>query len=571
MYTKSQYTMKHALLLFLSLAAAVTLGRAQSSPQYAYRKPHILVNRAAANHGFLAVVGSEGRCEKPRLDYFGPDSGLRWSVLLPPDSLLEGFAQFTAVSFTPEGHIIAAGKWVVADDFPADPSFILMKTDTSGQILWARRYPNTEFYDVAATVFPDGRIALVNAGHMLLTNADGDPLLELADPFIGGVPCVLNDQTLGLAIEDSPYLTQIDLSTGAINTRTAGGYIVPQTPVPLGEQLLFRINSQWIVYDPVLQTFNPLSPAPAANGIRLRLVDGLIHYLKPVGNSASYTTETFNPADGSITINGVLNIGGRNLTDWAPDDTGHWVVGRLELNDPIFQSSYIARGLPGELALNATSDAGIEALSLNIISIDTIKPPLAGSSAAVFVNAEATFSIRNYGDNPIYFVAVASNQRGAFNCSEGRDTFYFDFPDGLASGEALTFTRNVSDWGYQSSNGSLFMIGGPYCLFTFAPNLEIDPNISNNQDCALFVSAAEPAPAPLGIQISPNPGSHELFVRHSYAALHVQLFDATGRLILSQLAAPNEPIPTSALPPGLYHCRFSLPDGRWESLRWVKQ
>ena len=189
------------------------------------------------------------------------------------------------------------------------------------------------------------------------------------------------------------------------------------------------------------------------------------------------------------------------------------------------------------------------------------------SDVSYQVNADWTGEIQvtNYGDTPVDHFLIGGPIQGNFNCAEGRFFSEEDITIPANSNVTVPFTYRSYHWVNLDEEGD-FTINLELCLYTAAPNSELDENTANDHFCETFVvvDTEEQLPLASELQVFPNPTNDQITLSLSGAQMQsLSVYDQTGRLMLQQKLSFGEraEVALGTLPAGVYWLKVITSDG----------
>lgn len=557
--------MRHKLkllpLYLLGLTASLS---AQQTYNFVPSKPHAKVYDIEAYNDHLALAGSELTCQVATLNYLAPNGGLLWNTTYPE----QGYCKYDAVEISPDGRIFAAGDWRVGDDFiTPDDGLILVEYDTNGQLLQSHKYLTLPFYNEKAYLsrFSNGQFALSSQSILFLIDQQGELIQTWTD--FGHIDFLqaLNDSLV--AVVDNGVLIVFNIQNGQSIWHTFEDVDPTQVLCHQG-RVWWVTGNQWRAFNPVQQNVTVVQ-GMAPEGYFPRSQGNNISFLSRPTPDLNFIW-VYSPQTNTTGLIGQMNLAGRHITDWIPDDSTPWVCGQEPQTDPTFNASYVASGSDQGLVISSPYDAGISNLTAVVTDLDTLEQ-WSNDAYEVAVTFNLAITIRNYGSLPIHDIAVASHQFGAFNCSERRDFFNFSFSPGLAPDHDTTL--QVSVWARGVNQPSGLSLLYTYCMFTLAPNQHIDANASNNDFCLTLVGTRNPANELQSIQVYPNPAQDILHINSPDHLASVQVFDSYGRSVLQASLDGSSPqnIHIGTLPAGMYWVQATSNQGVYRLQKFIKQ
>ena len=544
--------MQHLLCLFFLL---FTLHLSAQEP-YSYVPQNRWDNYLAMDihDNLLVTVGFVGQCDFPKATGLTASSGtVLWEV--SPET--DGYGHYTDVAFASDGSIWVAGWIRDSDDLPIGNRAMLTHIDTQGEILSHFEYNITSFPLTGISqvvVLPDNRLFWSTEHEVHLLDSSGN--IEDSWPTPNGNPiwqlsAVSSDFFLASTSEE---VFRVD-STGETTIYYTG-------PAAASGIVTTIENAYWLA-GIKLYSLNYSSQEENELIVNPGLFQQPRMHLRADGSLTIHSTlispvtiSSFDPLTNEITDLLTVDTPNRSVYQAIIQGVNYYLLG-ADLFEGETNFRKLQHGFIDYFSADTPSpkpDIQVSGLNITLDSFNLSVQDEIFYTAACHWSGE--IEVSNLSDLPVENFLIASPVDGGFNCAEGRffQTYETSIPP--QGTVVVPFTYNTSLGADVDDDGDV-TIDFQFCVFSAAPNHQLDAEPLNNSYCENFVvvNTEENLSQEGELQVFPNPAGHQLQIRKPGAFIEqAQLFDLTGRLVATQIIQQYDQsdFDLSHLPEGQY-------------------
>lgn len=508
----------------------------------------------------IAMAGFLGQCDAPYVTYLDKNTG---EELWSSSEAAMYYGTYTDVKFAPDGTFWAVGWRRPNDHLPDDRSAIITHFGASGDVLFHHEVLDEAAQEgsiMSVQPLPNGQV-FWNTGltvQRLNSNADTE---------------------LSWSFDESPITRLAVLADGAfvISTHTSiirqeatgNQQVIYNSDVYITDLQATEEGIYWTdglslqFYDFITEetTAWPLPPNFVETA-RLLLSDNEVKVYSTL--ISPHAIATLLPDQSEVVITQIWETPDRTLFQVIEENGTFYQLG----ND-LFESELSYAHLSHGYVRKSTGLLPITGPDIGITGINMVIDSVNLNVWDLFYQARAYWSgeiqVTNFGDQPIENFLVASPIEGHYNCAEGR---FFSHQQTTIPANAtfvFPFTYRSDHWVELDEEGD-YMFNLELCLYTAAPNSELDENTSNDHFCETFVvvDTEEQLPVTNELQVFPNPTNDQITLSLPGTQLQaLSVYDQTGRLMLQQKLAygEREEVALGQLPSGIYWLKVITSNG----------
>jgi hypothetical protein len=508
----------------------------------------------------IAMAGFLGQCDAPYVTYLDKNTG---EELWSSSEAAMYYGTYTDVKFAPDGSFWAVGWRRQADDVPYDQAGIITHFSAAGQVLFHQEVLDDAAYEeniMSVQPLPNGQVVWSTGLTVQRLNDDGTTELSWSfDELPVTRLAVLAPDVFAVSTYNSVFFK--DALGDPQEIYTSNTYITDLKATEEG--IYWAHDDRLFFYDFISTEINewPL-PQNFTNAMRLNITESEVQVYS-TGYSPHFIAKLL-PDQSAVVITNTWETPDRTLWEMIEEGGTYYQMG----ND-LFQSalgySYLSHGYVRKTTgLPPITGPDIGITGINMI-IDSFNLYISDVSYQVNASWSGEIQVTNYGDTPVDHFLIGGPIQGNFNCAEGRFFSEEDITIAANSSIAVPITYRSYHWVNLDEEGD-FTINLELCLYTAAPNSELDEDTTNDHFCETFVvvDTEEQLPVANELQIFPNPTNDLITLSLPGAQLHaLQVYDQTGRLMLQRKLSlgEREEVALGRLPAGMYWLKVVTSDG----------
>ena len=508
----------------------------------------------------IAMAGFTGQCDIPHLSYLDKNTG---EELWSSNEATTGYGTYTTVKFANDGSIWAAGWRRDSDDVSIGFMAIITHFSASGELLFHREELDNEANEGGIMfVHPldNGQVFWSTGLTVQRLNSDGSTDLSWdIDGLEVARLAVLSAQSFVVSTNTSIIVQYASGTQQEIYNSDV--YITDLQATSEGIYWTDGLSLQFYDFTTTEITAWPL-PVNFVETARLHVTENEVKVYSTL--ISPHAIATLSPDQSEVVVSGIWETPDRTLLQIIEEDGTFYQLG----ND-LFESEVSYLHLMHGYVRKSIGLPAITGPDIGITGINMTIEDYTISLWDIFYQANVSWSgelqVTNFGNAPVDHFLIGGPAQGNFNCAVGR---FFEQ-------EAITIPANSSislPFTYSSIHGieydedGNFTVNLELCLFTAAPNSELDENTTNDHFCETFVvvDTEEQLPLASELQIFPNPTNDQMTLSLSGAQMQsLSVYDQTGRLMLQQKLSfgEREEVALGRLPAGMYWLKVVTSDG----------
>ncbi len=517
----------------------------------------------------IAIAGFHGQCDIPYLSYLDKNTG---EELWNSDEAAMYYGTYTDVKFAADGSIWAAGWRRIADDIIGNQSAIITHFSANGAVLFHREELDNQASEggiMSVHPLENGQVFWSTGLTVQRLNSDGSTDLSWSFDGLEILHlAVLSDDAFAVSTDISIVLKEASGDQQEIYSSDI--YI---TDLKANEDGLYwtdGLSLRFYDFNTEQITDWPL-PVTLVEGTRLHINEAGVQIYSTLGSP--HAIATFLPDQSEIVITNTWETPDRTLLQIIEESGTFYQLGNdlfeSQLGYAYLSHGYVRKstGLPSITG----PDIGITGLNM---AIDSFHLYVWDIFDYVNVTWTGEVQVTNFGDTPVTNFLIGGPIQGNFNCAEGRFFSQEEVSIPANSSVSIPFTYG-SDHAVNLDEDGDFTVSLELCLFTAAPNSELDENTTNDHYCETFtvVDTEEQLLASNELQVFPNPTNDQVTLSLPGTELQaLSVYDQTGRLMLLQKLDFGErgEVSLAQLPSGVYWLKV-VTDGGVISQKIIKQ
>lgn len=546
----------------ITLLAFFTLSFLNAQNDFSFVPQDEWANYAAmdVNGNAIALAGFHGQCDTPHLSYLDKNTG---EELWSSDEAALDYGTYTDVKFATDGSIWAAGWRRMSDDVSFEFMAIITHFSASGQVLFHREELDNEANEggiMSVHPLSNGQVFWSTGLTVQRLNSDGSTDLSWSFDGLEIVHlAVLSDDAFAVSTDISIIMKEASGDQQEIYSSDT--YI---TDLKADADGLYWTDglSLWFYNFSTEETSNFPLPVTLIEGTRLHIDEAGVQLYSTLGSP--HVIATFLPDQAEVAITNTWETPDRTLLQIIEENGTFYQLGN-DLFESLAGYAYLSHGYVRKstgLPTITGPDIGITGLNMTIDSFDLY---IWDIFDRVRVSWSGEVQVTNFSDTQVDNFLIGGPIQGNFNCAEGR----------FFSQEAITIPANSSisvpftygsDHGVDYDENGNLIVNLDLCLFTAAPNSELDENTANDHFCETFtvVDTEDQLLASNELQVFPNPTNDQVTLSLPGAQLkELSVYDQTGRLMLQQKLDFGEwgEVSLGQLPPGIYWLKVVTDNG----------